>query len=530
MLQTGISQTGIKLLPELTLQLILQIDIVEQGMIIGALLLALILLFLMIFYLMGERKSARRLKTEVDERRIELLEKYEIQKALFQGSVDPIIIFDRNHIVVDFNKSAEDFFGYNFFKLIGKEFPGNKSFSNKYPEWMKSFIKGEGISGFNTFVRNNAGFTIPVSISISPIFNVKGELTNLFYWYRDSSKDYELKKVIEQSEQSYKSLFENVNDAILILRKSDRKIIDANKRAFELYGFSYLELINSTLGIISSSIFDDYKQLEDIISGDLLFGVSVHKRKDGTQLHIEFNASEVEYKGEDAIIMVARDMTERYNYQNQLQKSLKEKEILLREVHHRVKNNLQLITSLLDLQISSTNDNKAIKIFLESQNRIRVMSIVYERLYESVDLHTIDNQKFVQSITDYLYEVYNCSEKNIHIDYFIDKFTINIETAVPVALILCELIANAMKYAFPERSYSNTIEIKYLRTGSNHSDSKTYKISVRDNGGTFPSDIEPDNTSTLGLQLVHILSKQLKGKVSYDFNKGTEFVVDYREG
>ncbi len=529
MLLKGISLTGIELLSALNIRLILQIDIIEQGMIIGALLLALILLFLMIFYLMGERKSARKLKTEVDERRIELLEKYEIQKALFQGSVDPIIIFDSNHIIVDFNKSAEDFFGYNFFKLIGKEFPGNKSFSNKYPEWMKSFVKGEGISGFNTFVRNNAGFTIPVSISISPIFNVKGELTNLFYWYRDSSKDYELKRVIEQSEQSYKSLFENVNDAILILRKADRKIIDANKRAFELYGFSYLELINSTLGTVSSSIFDDYRQLEDVISGKILFGETVHKRKDGSQLHIEFNASEVEYKGGDAIIMVARDMTERYNYQNQLQKSLKEKEVLLREVHHRVKNNLQLITSLLDLQMTTTDDDKAIKIFLESQNRIRVMSIVYERLYESADLHTIDNQKFVQSITDYLYEVYNCSEKNIHIDYFIDRFTLNIETAIPIALILCELIANAMKYAFKERSYANTIEIRYSRAHTNPSDSRTYQLSVRDNGGNFPSDIIPDSTTTLGLQLVYILSKQIKGKVHYDFNKGTQFIIDYQE-
>jgi PAS domain S-box-containing protein len=507
--------------------IILQIDTIERGLIIGALLLALVMLFLLIFYLFSERRSSQKLKTQIDQSRIELIEKYEIQKALFQGSVDPIIIFSSENQVADFNKAAEEFFGYNFHRLIGKAFPGNKSFSNKMVEWMKSFKKGVGISGFNTFIRNNSGDIIPVSLSISPIFNVKGELTYMFFWYRDTRKDYEFQKALQQSEESYKRLFENVNDAILILRKSDKRIIDANKLAFKMYGFEYLELINSTLGIISNSIFDDYRQLEDIIAGNLKFGESTHKRKDGSQIHIEFNASVMDYKGHDAIIMVLRDITERRNYQEQLQKSLKEKEVLLREVHHRVKNNLQLITSLLDLQISSTKDQEAIKIFLESQNRIRVMSIVYERLYESDDLHTIDNQKFVQNITNYLYGVYNGGEKNVHLDFIIDRFPLEIETAVPIALILCELVTNSLKYAFPERSYANTIEIRYSRSFNNKTAPFSYQLSIKDNGGTFPANVIPENTSSLGLQLVYILSKQIKGKVSYDFNGGTEFRIEY---
>lgn len=506
---------------------ILHIEIVEQGLIIGALLLALVLLFLMIFYLLSERKSSKKLRTQIDQSKIELIEKYEIQKALFQGSVDPIIIFSIDNQIADFNKAAEEFFGYNFHRLIGKEFPGNKSFSSKMPDWIKAFKKGEGISGFNTFVRNNSGNTIPVSISISPIFNVKGELTYLFFWYRDTSKDYEFRKALQQSEESYKRLFDDVNDAILVLRKSDRKIIDANKIAFKMYGYEYLELINSTLGKISNSIFDDYRQLDDIISGKIKFGESTHKCKDGSQIFIEFNASELDYKGQEVIIIVARDITERRNYQNQLQKSIKEKEVLLREVHHRVKNNLQLITSLLDLQISTTKDEEAIKIFLESQNRIRILSIVYERLYESDDLHTIDNQKFVQNITNYLYGVYNGGEKNVHLDFILDKFPLEIETAVPIALILCELVTNSLKYAFPERSYANTIEIRYSRSGTNKTAPHSYQLSVKDNGGTFPSDLTPENTSSLGLQLVYILSKQIKGKVRYSFNGGTEFSIEY---
>jgi two-component sensor histidine kinase len=179
------------------------------------------------------------------------------------------------------------------------------------------------------------------------------------------------------------------------------------------------------------------------------------------------------------------------------------------------------------LQISSTKDQEAIKIFLESQNRIRVMSIVYERLYESDDLHTIDNQKFVQNITNYLYGVYNGGEKNVHLDFIIDRFPLGIETAVPIALILCELVTNSLKYAFPERSYANTIEIRYSRSLTNKTTPFSYRLSIKDNGGIFPANVIPENTSSLGLQLVYILSKQIKGKVSYDFNGGTEFRIEY---
>ncbi len=509
------------------LQTILHFTLMEEGLVIGALVLAVILLSIMFFYLFSEKRSAKKLKSEVDSTKVQLFEKTEIQNALFQGSVDPIIIFNTKNQVVDYNKTAEEFFGYNFFRLAGKEFPGNESFNIKFSDYMEIFNKGEGISGFNTYVRLNSGETVPVSISISPIFNATKELTNLFFWYRDISKDFEFQKILQQSEETYKSLFDNVNDAILVLKKQDRRIVDANKKALSLYGYTYLELINSTLGIISLQVFDDYRQLDDIMSGRIKSGESKHKRKDGTVIYVEFSVSVVSYKNEEVIIFVTRDITERKVYEEQLQKSVKEKEVLLREVHHRVKNNMQLITSLLDLQIGTKKDSETVKAFLESQNRIKVISMIYERLYESEDLHTIETEKFVRNIVGYLFEVYNGSEKNVHIDYLIDKFPLDIETAIPVSLILCELVTNSLKYAFLESSYANTIEISYTRAVQNELINNHYKITVRDNGKNFPYNLIPENSSTLGLQLVYILSRQIKGQVSYDFDKGTEFTVEY---
>jgi PAS domain S-box-containing protein len=510
------------------LQFILHIDIVSNNLILIVAFVFIVLLAVLFYTLFSERKSAQKLKSEIDATKIELVEKTEVQKALFQGSVDPIIIFNTKNLVVDYNKAAEDFFGYNFYKLVGKEFSANESFNNKVFEWMKQFNRGEGISGFNTFVHLNSGRMVPVSISISPIFNIQSELTYLFFWYRDISKDYEFQKALRDSEESYRNLFENVNDAILVLRKNDRRIIDANKRAFLMYGYRYLELVNSTLAILSLNVFDEYKLLDEITEGKISIGESIHKRKDGKKLFVEFNATVLNYKGEDVIIVVTRDISEHKAYEEQLHKTLKEKEILLREIHHRVKNNLQLITSLLDLQIGTTNDSEAIKVFIESQNRIRVMSIVYERLYESVDLHTIDTKRFVKDITDYLYGVYKGSEKNINIYYFIDDFDLDIERAVPVSLILCELVGNALKYAFQESSFSNTIEIKFTKDISDDDFTNSFHLEIRDNGGTFPTDLKPENSKKLGLQLVYILAKQLKGKLSYDFVGGTSFTLEYR--
>lgn len=506
---------------------ILHFTFVKEGVVIGTLLLALILLIIMIFYLFIEKRSSRKLKSEVDATKVQLVEKTEIQNALFQGSIDPIIIFNTKNQVVDYNIAAEEFFGYNFFKLIGKEFPGNESFNNKFTEYLKVFNKGEGISGFNTYVKLYNGENVAVSISISPIFNSSHELTNLFFWYRDISKDQEFQKVLQQSEETYKSLFDNVNDAILVLKKRDRRIIDANKKAYSLYGYTYLELMNSTLGLLSLEVFDDYRQLDDIMSGKITSGQSRHKKKDGTEIYVEFNASVLSYRNEDVIIFVARDITERKISEEQLQKSVNEKEILLREVHHRVKNNMQLINSLLDLQIGTATDSESIRTIMESQNRIKVMSMVYERLFESDDLYTIDVEKFVRSIVSYLYEVYRGSEKNIHIDYFIDKFPLNIETAIPVSLIICELVTNSLKYAFPESSYANTIEIRYNYDHQNGLPGSNYKLIVLDNGKSFPYNLNPEKSSTLGLQLVYILAKQIKGKVSYDFQRGTKFQIEY---
>lgn len=520
--------SAIKLDTALLSQTILHIDVFDHGLIAVFLLVALIILLLLLISLFSQNKSAKKLRMEVNATRVELVEKKEIEKTLFQGSVDPIVILDTRNCVVDFNKAAEKYFGYNFFRLVGKKFPANESFDNKFSDWMILFKEGKGISGFNTFIKLHSGNIVPVSISISPIFNIKDELTYLFFWYRDISKDHEFQKALQQSEESYKGLFDNVNDAILVLRKNDRRIVDANKKAFLMYGFNYLELINSTLGLLSMSVFDEYKLLNEIISGKIKIGESTHKKKDGTKIFIEFNASIVNYKNEDVIIMVTRDITERKNYESQLQKSVKEKEALLREIHHRVKNNLQLITSLLDLQIGNTVDSETKKVFLESQSRIRVLSIVYERLYESDDMHTIDTCKFVHNITGYLYDVYNGNEKNIHINYDLDKFPIDIQNAVPVSLIICELVTNALRYAFPESSYSNTIDIKFKVNNSDSADNNSYLLSVKDSGGTFPVDVQPDKTSTLGLQLVYILAGQLKGNVSFNFSGGTEFIIEYK--
>lgn len=506
--------------------LILHIDNDLQMGINFALILILAILFLLIYRLFSERKFTKKLKSEVDAHRVELLDKNELQKALFDGNVDPIIIFNTKNQIVSFNKSAEELFGYDLKNLIGKSFPGNELVDHKFPKWLSTCIKGSGISGISTFIKMTSGTMVPVSISISPIYNSVKEVTNLSFWYRDVSGDYKYQAALEQSEETYRGLFENNNDAILVLRKSDKKIIDSNAQASEMYGYKYNEFLNSTLALISFSVFDGYNELDRVISKKKKIGEAIHKTKDGLKLHIEFNASLLTYKGEEVILILSRDVSERKAHEERLYNSIKEKEVLVKEIHHRVKNNMQLINSLLDLQVTNLSDPEAVKVIVQSQYRIRVMSIVYQRLYETEDMHSIDSKKLVESIVGYLYDVHKGADHYVHLEYDFDKFTLELDEAIPVSLILCELISNSLIHAFPEKGYSNTLNVSF-KLLNNSNQTGNCQLIVKDNGEKFPKDINPLETKSLGLQLVNILTKQLKGSISYNFEKATEFTITF---
>jgi PAS domain S-box-containing protein len=218
-----------------------------------------------------------------------------------------------------------------------------------------------------------------------------------------------------------------------------------------------------------------------------------------------------------------QDITERKLAEDQIEQSLREKEVLLREIHHRVKNNMQIISSLLSHQMENIKDNKIIDIFTESQNRILSMSLVHEKLYQSRDLRNIDLKDYINDLGVNLFQSYEIHSGNIRLNIDVEDILLDIDLAIPIGLILNELITNSLKYAFPD-GMKGEIKVLFRSTNDN-----MLELVVNDNGIGLPEDLDFRKTRTLGLHLVTVLAEnQLHGKIEMNRFKGTEFRIKFR--
>ncbi len=225
-------------------------------------------------------------------------------------------------------------------------------------------------------------------------------------------------------------------------------------------------------------------------------------------------------------IGMVQDITERKAAERQIEASLREKETLLKEIHHRVKNNFQIITSLLSLQ-ERTIENEELRLLLrEPKNRIRAMSLIHDRLYHSDDLSRIDFADYLRGITREIFNTYYRDSNRVKLKIDADRIYLDIQHAIPCGLIVNELVSNSIKYAFPpDEKKKGTIVV------SMHEAKGACELLVSDNGIGIPENIDIDNTRTLGLRLVHMLVKnQLKGTYELSRKTGTEYTIHFNKG
>jgi len=232
--------------------------------------------------------------------------------------------------------------------------------------------------------------------------------------------------------------------------------------------------------------------------------------------------------------------------EGQIKKSLREKEALLKEVHHRVKNNLQIIQSMLNLQMPHIKDAQAIEFFKEGQNRVYTMALIHEKLYRSESLAKIDLSEYIRSLIANLFLSYGVSERAIRPYITVEEIALNVDTVIPCALIINELVSNSLKHAFPDslKQQDGTGEIRidlhrytsrassegmtgYTFAGvpamSNH-----FMLTVSDNGVGLPDSLDIGNSESLGLKLVNILVKQLRGTIQINTVGRTEFAIRFQ--
>ncbi|RKN80093.1 sensor histidine kinase [Ulvibacterium marinum] len=213
-----------------------------------------------------------------------------------------------------------------------------------------------------------------------------------------------------------------------------------------------------------------------------------------------------------------------YKTKSEVEEKIKEKETLLKEVHHRVKNNLQTVSSLLSLQSRNIDDKQTKDLLKNSQNRVISMAMVHEMLYMREDLSKIEYKSYVEELAEYLVRSIKGTSSNITLDIDIPDIKLNIDTAIPLGLLINEAVTNALKYGIVDDS-EGEIFIK-LRRG----DDGEYQLNIGDNGIGFPETMNHKTTKSLGLKLIHNLARQLRGSIIRDVTKkGTYYIVKFRE-
>jgi two-component sensor histidine kinase len=220
------------------------------------------------------------------------------------------------------------------------------------------------------------------------------------------------------------------------------------------------------------------------------------------------------------ILSIGTDRTEYRRAEEQLAKSLAEKEMLLKEIHHRVKNNMQIISSLLNLQSGKMLHPIDVELVKESQNRVYSMSLIHEQLYESENLAEIDFQSYSEDLASFLSEIYLSAEDRVDIDVQAKGIYLGVDKAIPCGLIVNELISNSLKYAFPERPKQGTIQLTMQRENN-------FLLTVEDSGAGFPEESDGLKHQGLGYQLVYALSQQLEGMLNIENDHGLRVSIKF---
>ena len=324
-----------------------------------------------------------------------------------------------------------------------------------------------------------------------------------------------MRRALGRTEERYQALAESASDGILIT-DFEGNYLWANSQASEMFGYDRLEMVD--LNLARLIVPEDLRTLPirgaSGKSGAPVLRECRARRKTGEQLTVEMSCRTLM---DGRFMAIMRDVTERKRAENEMKASLREKEVLLREIHHRVKNNLQIVSSLLSLQSRSVKDPEALGKFTDSLERIKSIALLHEKLYLSKNLARIDFAEYAPNLVSSLAATYHADQDGVRLETDVKDVSLELETAVPCGLILTELVTNALKYAFPGGAPGR------IRIGMERRADDTVCLRVADTGVGMPEGVR--NPDSLGLKLVTTLVEQLKGRMEIRRQNGTEVTI-----
>ncbi|MBE0517503.1 MAG: PAS domain S-box protein, partial [Methanophagales archaeon] len=432
---------------------------------------------------------------------------------VIKSSADAIVVVDMEGRVRSWNKAAEDYMGYTASEVIGRS---NKKFfadPEEADRIMELVLRAGELKNYRTVVLRKDQKPVHISMSAALLKDKNGVPIGTVRVSRDITKEVELEEKIKEERDNLNLIFENMTDGVYSV-SNEYEVEFMNKVLIDEFGIQ--------VGGICYEVF--HKREEpcprcknpEVMNGKTVRWEWHSRRKNKTYDLIETPLKNVD--GTLSKLTIFRDITERKRAEIQIKASLREKEILLRELHHRVKNNLQIISTLLYLQSGYSKDKEAFEMFKDSQNRIKSMALIHDKLYQFKDLGKIDIAEYIRELVTDLFHSYGVEPDGVKLKIDVHEVLLGVNTAISCGLIINELVSNSLKHAFPDGK-EGTIRIELFRSVNEN----TFTLIVCDNGVSFPEDLDFRNTETLGLQLVIMLVKKLKGTIELDRSRGTEF-------
>ena len=400
-------------------------------------------------------------------------------------------------------------------------------------------IDHAGQAIFETEHRRKDGSIVPVEVSTHRF--TQGKILLALANARDITERKKAEEALLASEQKFHDIFNNSTDAIHINEIGEDglpgRFSDVNEVTCRMLGYTREEILALGPQDIATSYHDPpvEKILEDQRTKGAARFETEYRTRNGGIIPVEIITHRMILQGRPVMLEVVRDITDRkkaeallrdFNCEleeqvkaqtEKINASLNEKVLLLREIHHRVKNNLQLIISLTNLQMRESSNPQLIQMMKETQNRVRAMSLVHERLYQSDDIARINLADYTRFLATQIFGFYGTSARQVKLTLDVDRIMLDINTAIPTGLILNELVSNALKHAFPDNLVGE-VSITAREEGN------AFVLQVRDTGIGMPAGFDWKESQTLGLRLVWILTEQLNGTAELlPAEKGTAF-------
>ena len=450
--------------------------------------------------------------------------------AILDSANALIVVYDRSGRIVRFNMACTNTTGYTFDEVKNR-FPWDflllKEDRKRVQKLFKSMKAGLLTRETEYSWLSKEGDNHIIGWSNAVLIEDDGSIEYIISIGVDITQKKLAEAALRDSEEKYKDLVEKADIAIIMSNEQGR-FTYFNDRFAELFGYKPEEMQGRNPDFIVHP--DDRNEIlrlhEQRIRGEKVQNRYEFKGlcKDGSVIHLEIDVALLEENGH---IVGTRsylwDISERVKGEQKIKASLKEKEMLLKEIHHRVKNNMQVISSLLSLQTRHIQDSEVLSVFRQSQDRVRSMALVHEKLYGSGDFTHIEFAQYIKDLVQRLRNTY-VTEKKVEIDFDLENVPLGIDSAIPCGLIINELVSNAFKHAFLKKEkQKNRISIRLSEKDN------IVNLGVMDNGVGLPGTFDSKKSESLGLHLVHLLAEdQLGGSIEIERKKGTAFLIQFQ--